>query len=236
VLAHETAHVTQRHIAREINAQSKQGLAQAATILAAILIGVAAGGNGSAMEGAIAAAQGDTDAAARRDEVGATLAPDQLAKAKAAVAAWHAKSPLPEANGVTAPNGGWDDAEGITEADRTGLVKKIQSLLAEKGFDPGPADGVEGPKTHDAVKAFQRNLGVAETGKIDPTLVATLTEKNTDSFDGAFFISVLLVGFITASVEALAALLVLAIDRISPPPKPDAEASVRDPDTELRFH
>lgn len=127
---------------------------------------------------AIAAAQGDTDAAARRDEVGATLAPDQLAKAKAAVAAWHAKSPLPEANGVTAPNGGWDDAEGITEADRTGLVKKIQSLLAEKGFDPGPADGVEGPKTHDAVKAFQRNLGVAETGKIDPTLVATLTEKN----------------------------------------------------------
>ncbi|HEY5102403.1 MAG TPA: M48 family metalloprotease, partial [Steroidobacteraceae bacterium] len=58
VLAHETAHVTQRHIAREINAQSKQGLVSAATILAAILIGAAAGGNGSAMEGAIAAAQG----------------------------------------------------------------------------------------------------------------------------------------------------------------------------------
>ena len=56
VLAHETAHVTQRHIAREINAQSKQGLVNAATILAAILIGVA--GGGSAMEGAIAAAQG----------------------------------------------------------------------------------------------------------------------------------------------------------------------------------
>src|SRR5471032_1345314 len=56
VLAHETAHVTQRHIAREINAQSKQGLVSAATILAAILIGAA--GGGSAMEGAIAAAQG----------------------------------------------------------------------------------------------------------------------------------------------------------------------------------
>jgi beta-barrel assembly-enhancing protease len=58
VLAHETAHVTQRHIAREINAQSKQGLVTAATVLAAILIGAAAGGSGSAMEGAIAAAQG----------------------------------------------------------------------------------------------------------------------------------------------------------------------------------
>jgi beta-barrel assembly-enhancing protease len=58
VLAHETAHVTQRHLARMVNAQSHQGLEQAATILGAILIGVLAGGNGSAMEGAIAAAQG----------------------------------------------------------------------------------------------------------------------------------------------------------------------------------
>jgi predicted Zn-dependent protease len=58
VLAHETAHVTQRHLARMINAQSHQGLEQVATILGAILIGVLAGGNGSAMEGAIAAAQG----------------------------------------------------------------------------------------------------------------------------------------------------------------------------------
>src|SRR5450432_1077644 len=51
-------------------------------------------------------------------------------------------------------------------------------------------------------------------------LIATLTDKNTDTFDGAFLISVLLVGFITASVEALAAIAVLAIDRISPPPRP----------------
>jgi predicted Zn-dependent protease len=58
VLAHETAHVTQRHLARMVNAQSHQGLEQAATILGAILIGVLAGGNGNAMEGAIAAAQG----------------------------------------------------------------------------------------------------------------------------------------------------------------------------------
>jgi beta-barrel assembly-enhancing protease len=58
VLAHETAHVTQRHLARMVNAQSHQGIEQAATILGAILIGVLAGGSGNAMEGAIAAAQG----------------------------------------------------------------------------------------------------------------------------------------------------------------------------------
>ena len=58
VLAHETAHVTQRHLAREVNAQSRQGIEQAATILGAILIGVLAGGSGQAMEGMVAAAEG----------------------------------------------------------------------------------------------------------------------------------------------------------------------------------
>src|SRR5450631_1221462 len=58
VLAHETAHITQRHLARMVHAQSHAGLESAATMLGAILIGVLAGGSGSAMEGAIAAAQG----------------------------------------------------------------------------------------------------------------------------------------------------------------------------------
>lgn len=57
VLAHEIAHVTQRHIARSIRAQSRQSLASAAAILAAILVGAAAG-SGDAIQGGIAAAQG----------------------------------------------------------------------------------------------------------------------------------------------------------------------------------
>ena len=128
---------------------------------------------------AIAAGQGDNDAAQRRDEVGAMLSPDQLTKAKAAVQAWKAKPPLPEANGVSVPDGGWDSASvGLTDADRAGLVKKIQALLNEHGYDAGPADGVTGKKTRDAVKAFQHNLGVAETGQIDPSLMAALTQKD----------------------------------------------------------
>jgi predicted Zn-dependent protease len=57
VVGHEIAHVTQRHIARTIKAQSSQGVAQTAAILAAILIGAIAGG-ADAMQGAIAIAQG----------------------------------------------------------------------------------------------------------------------------------------------------------------------------------
>lgn len=58
VMAHEIAHVTQRHIARTIHAQGKQSITAAAAILAAILLGAAGGGSGDAMMGAIAAAQG----------------------------------------------------------------------------------------------------------------------------------------------------------------------------------
>lgn len=57
ILAHETAHVTQHHIARELVARSHQTLASAAEMLAAVLIGMA-GGGAPAIEGGIAAAQG----------------------------------------------------------------------------------------------------------------------------------------------------------------------------------
>jgi beta-barrel assembly-enhancing protease len=56
VIAHEVAHVTQRHIARSIAAQSKSSLVSTAAMLAAILVGVAGGGGDAAMAG-IAAAQ-----------------------------------------------------------------------------------------------------------------------------------------------------------------------------------
>ncbi len=57
VLAHEVAHVTQRHIARAIHANQRQSIVSTAIMLGAILAG-AAGGSGDAMQGAIAVAQG----------------------------------------------------------------------------------------------------------------------------------------------------------------------------------
>jgi predicted Zn-dependent protease len=57
VLAHETAHVTQRHIVRGILAQSHQSLETAAAILGAIALG-ALGGGPAAIEGGVMAAEG----------------------------------------------------------------------------------------------------------------------------------------------------------------------------------
>ena len=57
VLAHEVAHVTQRHIARGLENQGRANLVSTAATLAAILIGAMAGGSSSATMGAISAAQ-----------------------------------------------------------------------------------------------------------------------------------------------------------------------------------
>ncbi len=57
VLAHEIAHVTQRHIARSIQAAGRGNLASAAAVLATILIGATTGMPSDAIIGGVAAAQ-----------------------------------------------------------------------------------------------------------------------------------------------------------------------------------
>jgi len=57
VLAHEIAHVTQRHIARAIHASQRQSLLTTAMMLGVLLAGVA-GGSGDVVQGGIAVAQG----------------------------------------------------------------------------------------------------------------------------------------------------------------------------------
>ncbi len=57
VVAHEVAHVTQRHIARAIHASSRQSILTTAMMLGALIV-AAAGGGSDAAQGAIAVAQG----------------------------------------------------------------------------------------------------------------------------------------------------------------------------------
>jgi len=57
VIAHEIAHVTQRHIARAIHANSRQSILTTALMLGAMILG-AAGGDSDAVQAGIALAQG----------------------------------------------------------------------------------------------------------------------------------------------------------------------------------
>ncbi len=47
-------------------------------------------------------------------------------------------------------------------------VLEIQKLLKDKGFDPGPLDGLMGPKTDSAIKALQTSLQIGATGVLGP--------------------------------------------------------------------
>ncbi len=46
-------------------------------------------------------------------------------------------------------------------------VKAVQKALQDKGMDPGPIDGVMGPKTMAALKAFQKDQTLTESGRLD---------------------------------------------------------------------
>jgi peptidoglycan hydrolase-like protein with peptidoglycan-binding domain len=53
-------------------------------------------------------------------------------------------------------------------------VAHLQRLLIEHGHDPGPVDGVFGPRTDAAVRAFQVERGLAADGIVGPLTWAAL--------------------------------------------------------------
>jgi hypothetical protein len=51
------------------------------------------------------------------------------------------------------------------------VVKQVQQILADLGYAPGPVDGAMGSATEGAVKAFQHDRKIAETGRISSELL-----------------------------------------------------------------
>lgn len=65
------------------------------------------------------------------------------------------------------------------EGDDWGL-RSLQLCLAALGYDPGQADGVLGPRTSDALRAFQREHGLPSSGFPDRATRAALFEQYMD--------------------------------------------------------
>jgi peptidoglycan hydrolase-like protein with peptidoglycan-binding domain len=63
-------------------------------------------------------------------------------------------------------------------------VRQAQSSLKAKGFDPGPIDGVFGPRTRVAVQDFQRSEGLTITGQLDAETSARLSSMSRTSHTG----------------------------------------------------
>ncbi|MTI43036.1 localization factor PodJL [Roseibium hamelinense] len=134
---------------------------------------------------AIAAEQGDRDAAKKRDDVANTMDQAQLANARLAVENFKLLTPDPAANKVVtepewvgAPSAATNASAAGGVFDYEAMVLKAQSQLNQLGFDTGTPDGQIGPRTRSAVRAFQRSLGLPETGEIDAELMKELDSQS----------------------------------------------------------
>jgi peptidoglycan hydrolase-like protein with peptidoglycan-binding domain len=72
-------------------------------------------------------------------------------------------------------------------------VTQIQQKLEERGYDPGPIDGIMGKKTKSAIKKFQSDLGLESTGAINRVTLDKLdlsklpvAKSKTSQRDGRF--------------------------------------------------
>ena len=53
------------------------------------------------------------------------------------------------------------------------MMRSVQRMLRDVGYDPGPIDGARGGQTASALSAFQRDKGLKRTGTLTaPTLQA----------------------------------------------------------------
>lgn len=64
-------------------------------------------------------------------------------------------------------------------------IAEIQRKLYDLHFEPGPADGVPGSKTTQAIREFQRKEGLAEDGRLSVGLLQSLRDKPVPSNWGA---------------------------------------------------
>lgn len=73
----------------------------------------------------------------------------------------------------TTPSSSLSEETGPSKA----MVKEVQMLLRVLRFSPGVADGIIGPQTEGAVRAFQRSKGMHATGQINSFVLQKLQQE-----------------------------------------------------------
>ncbi|MEP3232229.1 MAG: peptidoglycan-binding protein [Hyphomicrobiales bacterium] len=133
---------------------------------------------------------GDRDAAEKRDEIVKVLTKEQLKEAKVKSAAYKAVPIKVDANVISpspdfwlkgsklalgkVPNG---LARKTTKKQGSPQVKEAQVLLNGLGFDTGGADGLAGKRTKDAIRAFEYEIGMPQTGRVNKNLIQLLKSQ-----------------------------------------------------------
>jgi len=112
----------------------------------------------------IASANGDADAGARAEALKNSVDAAKLVDAELAARTFAPRPADAGANQVS-----WQP-----EMTPAAMVREAQRILGSLGYDAGPADGQPGNRTLDAVRKFERDKGMAVTGRIDARLMDAL--------------------------------------------------------------
>lgn len=127
---------------------------------------------------AIAANQGDADAASKRDEVFNALPQADTDIARELVANWKPTPLDVNANNVQVPDSWVGEATNTASVDMKKAIMNIQAILNNNGFDAGQPDGIIGANTTNAIKEFQASIGMKPDGQITDKLVQELLKRN----------------------------------------------------------
>jgi len=121
----------------------------------------------------LAAAQGDEDAEKARQDVARSLDPAIVTRLQSELVNWAPMNLNTTAN--FAPIGTWtDNFDPGPDIESRDVVLQVQAVLNRIGFDSGEPDGLIGPKTVQAIKAFERAIGMNQSGAVNPRLLAVL--------------------------------------------------------------
>ncbi len=64
-----------------------------------------------------------------------------------------------------------------------GTIRDAQQALKDKGFDPGPVDGINGPATRAAVKKYQAQQNITADGRLGRKTLDALGVKQQESHE-----------------------------------------------------
>src|SRR5262245_42524333 len=127
----------------------------------------------------VAAAHGQPQAASARDGMSWRLTPSEIDEAQRLAREWRpgyalGGSRVPQRNynigGTYDPNGSGSYDTNSGALNRT-EVMDLQWNLAVHGYDPGPADGVAGPRTRAAIEQYEMDAGLPVDGRASMALL-----------------------------------------------------------------
>ncbi|MCY4319624.1 MAG: SUMF1/EgtB/PvdO family nonheme iron enzyme [Alphaproteobacteria bacterium] len=128
----------------------------------------------------LAASRGIVEAVEERDALSKKMTPEQLAAAQERAAAWRPGETPPAASAARPQVAARDAGPPPREA-----IKEAQSLLAQLGYKPGPADGLWGRRTGAAYRAFLRDTGLAVTDALTPGALLAMRDIAGSRVSGA---------------------------------------------------